>query len=67
MLGLKFNEENMPVSEEVIQAIKEACMDYDFQKYALTSLRKKRRNPMIDLVLSFKNGFVNPRATFAQD
>ena len=67
MLGLTFNEENnVPMSKEVIDAIKDACMDTDFQKYALVALRKKRRNPKLDLVLSFKNGYVDPKTTFVQ-
>ncbi len=68
MLGLRFDEDkNIPVSREVIEAIKTACMDDDFQKYALVSLQKKRRNPKLDLVLSFKDGFIDPKTTFVQD
>ncbi|MCF7831877.1 MAG: hypothetical protein K9M36_03265, partial [Candidatus Pacebacteria bacterium] len=68
MLGLQFNEDkNIPVSKEVIDAIKKSCMDDDFQRYALIALRKKRRNPELDLILSFKNGFVDPKTTFVQD
>ncbi len=67
-LGLTFNEDkNIPVSKQVIEAVKKACMDDDFQKYAFVALRKKRRNPRLDLVLSFKNGFVDPKTTFVQD
>ena len=39
----------------------------NFQKYAFIALKKKRRNPKLDLVLSFKNGFVEPKTTFVQD
>jgi hypothetical protein len=42
-------------------------MDKDFQSYALVALKKKRRNPKLELVLSFKKGFVNPKETFIQD
>ncbi len=57
---------NTPVSREVIEAVKKACMDDDFQKYAFVALKKKRRNPKLDLILSFKNGFVDPKTTFVQ-
>jgi len=68
MLGLTFNEgKNIPVSKQVIEAVKKACIDDDFQKYASVALKKKRRNPKLDLVLSFKNGFVDPKTTFVQD
>jgi len=68
MLGLTFNEgKNIPVSKQVINAVKKACMDDDFQRYAFVALKRKRRNPKLDLVLSFKNGFVDPKTTFVQD
>jgi len=68
MLGLQFNEDkNIPVSKEVIEAVKQACTDDDFQRYAFVALKKKRRNPKLDLILSFKNGFVEPKTTFVQD
>ena len=71
MLGLAFNKgKNDIVSKKVIEAVKKACVDDDFQRYALFALRKKRRtltgNPKLDLVLSFKNGVVDPSKTFVQ-
>jgi hypothetical protein len=67
MLGLEFVKGSVPVSRKILTAVKEACMDDDFQKYALFALKKKRREPRLDLVLSFKNGFVDPKKTFVQD
>ena len=67
-LELEFSKENdSPISKAVVEAVKQACLDNDFQKYALIALRKKRRNPKLDLILSFKNGFVEPKTTFVQD
>jgi hypothetical protein len=67
-LGLLYSEENgSPVSQQVVNAVRAACMDKDVQKYALVALKKKRRNPKLDVVLSFKNGFVDPRTTFIQE
>ncbi|MDO8598483.1 MAG: hypothetical protein Q7S02_00050 [bacterium] len=67
-LGLSLNESTeTAVSRSVLEAVKKACMDKDFQKYALVSLKKKRKNPRLDLVLSFRNGFVDPKKTFVQD
>ena len=66
-LGLTLNKDNsIPVSREVLGAVKKACTDDDFQRYALVALKKKRRNPKLDLVLSFKNGLVDPGTTFVQ-
>jgi hypothetical protein len=53
--------------EGLMEVVKSACMDDDFQKYALVALKKKRRNPKLDLVLAFKDGFVEPKNTFVQD
>gem|GEM_PF-2615216 len=64
-LGLTLGEGS--VSKSVLEVVKKACMDNDFQKYALTALQKKRRNPKLEVVLSFKNGFVDPKTTFVQD
>ena len=67
-LGLTLNETGgTPVSKQVLEAVKRACMDSDFQRYALVALQKKRRNPKLEAVLSFKNGFVDPKTTFVQD
>ncbi|MBI3274340.1 MAG: hypothetical protein HYZ69_04310 [Candidatus Colwellbacteria bacterium] len=65
-LGLTFNKD-ISVSKQVVEAVKKACLDDDFQKYALVALQKKRRNPKLDVVLSFKNGFVDPKTSFVQD
>src|SRR5262249_987809 len=72
-LGLTFEkavdkkEGEMALSADVIVAIEDACNDPDFQKYALVALKKKRRNPKLDLVLNFKNGFVDPKESYVQD
>ena len=66
-MGLVLGADTSAISKELMDAVKESCVDKDFQKYALTVLRKKRRNPRMDIVLSFKNGFVDPKKTFVQD
>lgn len=65
-LGLMLNPGSRSVPQEVFDRVKAACTDKDFQRYALIALRKKRRNPKLDIVLGFKNGYVDPKTTFVQ-
>ncbi len=55
------------VSKGIEQAVRNACSDYDFQRYALTALNKKRRNRKIDIALSFRSGKLDPQETFVQN
>ena len=48
------------------QELTSAWMDPEFQKYALSALRKRRRNPRLEIIVSYKNGKMNPRGTFVQ-
>ena len=67
-LGFELSKDTtMAIGGNVVAAVKKACEDTDFQKYASIALLKKRRNPKLDLILSFKDGFVDPKTTFVQD
>ena len=54
------------ISDDIKEAVKSACSDYDFQRYAINALQKKRRNRKIDIALAFTNGKLNPQNTFVQ-
>lgn len=54
------------ISTGLTQATLSACTDEYFQRYAINALRKRRRNPQLELSISFKNGKMDPRNTFVQ-
>ena len=55
------------ISNQIIDSVMKACADKDFQRYAINALQKKRRNRMIDIVLTFSSGKLNPQETFVQN
>lgn len=57
----------VPISQELVDTVMEACEEKDFQNYARSILGKKRRKPTLELALSFKAGKINPSETFVQD
>lgn len=65
--GLRFNGgDTEGVSAEFLSEMQRAVTDQYFQRYAINLLGKRRRNPRLDLNVSFKSGKVNPRNTFVQ-
>jgi hypothetical protein len=54
------------ISSSLMSKVAEACNDGYVQKYALEELSKRRRNPMLELNVAFRNGYVLPRDTFVE-
>lgn len=54
------------LSGEFLNGVNRVLQDKYFQKYALSALSKRRRNPKLDLNLAFKRGKVNPADTYVQ-
>lgn len=54
------------ISPEFMEAVTGSLSDEYFQRYALSLLRKRRRDPSLILNIAFKNGKINPRNTYAQ-
>ena len=63
---LTVEEGNINISQELLQEVNNACNDRDFQRYAIDALRKRRRNPKLELTVAFKNGKMDPRNTIVE-
>jgi hypothetical protein len=55
------------ISTEMFEELESTCRDSYFQTYAISALNKRRRDPKLELNLSFRSGYVNPGNTFVQE
>ncbi len=54
------------ISSEVLEELARGVSDKYFQRFALSLLGKRRRDPKLDLNVSFKSGKINPKNTYVQ-
>ena len=55
------------VSQEFFREVINACKDEYFQRYTLSLLEKRRRDPKLQLNIAFKKGKMDPNNTFVQE
>ncbi len=64
---VKFNGgDRDSVSVELLSGLIRALKDEDFQRYALSLLGKRRRNPQLDVNIAFRRGRINAQDTYVQ-
>ncbi len=54
------------ISRALGNEIVRICEDKDFQRYAVSALRKKRRDPKLGIFIRYKDGRVDQQNTFVQ-
>jgi hypothetical protein len=60
------NQNQLRISSEFLNIVKDIMSDEDFQRYSLSLLGKRRRNPKLSAFVSFQRGKVNAKNTFVQ-
>ena len=63
---LGFESGSPSLSKEVWEELVRVFMGKDIQKYALSILKKRRKDPKLEVSIAFQRGKLNPRKTFAQ-
>ncbi len=54
-------------SLELFRTVENAVSDTYFQRYALSALGKRRRNPKLEVGVAFREGKIDPRKTYVQE
>ncbi|NQV90139.1 hypothetical protein HQ487_01895 [Candidatus Uhrbacteria bacterium] len=55
------------ISQPLLNEISRVVQQKDFQRYAISALRKRRRASKLSLDVAFKKGFLDPQRTFVQE
>jgi len=57
------NNSDIPVSQELLDAVINAFSETDCQSYAISSFNQKRKSREFEIELHFLNGYIDPRHT----
>ncbi len=55
------------ISQDLFEAVSATLDDTYVQRYTLSALARRRRNPRLEIVLAFNKGVVDPRNTYVQE